>query len=111
VTPIIDRRVPSDVRRLHRGVLDALPHAETDAPFGAKPSEPVPAPPLKDGRVAELSRGRRREGVPDTLGVLEAEGCDVILMLCTCALRGALKASARFVEPDRIRRGTRRSQR
>jgi protein AroM len=102
VTPLIDRHVPADVRRIHRGVLDGLPHAEIDARFIASPGEPVLVTRLNDGRVVELSRRRMREGVQHTLGVLEAEGCDVILLLCTGTFVGLECKHAWLVEPDRI---------
>lgn len=102
VTPIIDRHVPADVRRIHRGVLDGLSDAEIDARFIARPGEPVLVTRLKDGRVVELSRRRMREGVQDTLGVLEAEGCDVILLLCTGTFEGLECKRAWLVEPDHI---------
>jgi protein AroM len=102
VTPIIDRHVPADVHRIHRGVLDGLPDAEIDARFIARPGEPVLVTRLQDGRVAELSRRRMREGVQDALGVLEAEGCDVILLLCTGTFEGLECKQAWLVEPDHI---------
>ena len=83
-------------------MLDELSHAEIDARFVAKPGEPVLATRLKDGRMVELSRWRMREGVQDTLGVLEAEGCDVILLLCTGTFEGLECKRAWLVEPDRI---------
>jgi protein AroM len=102
VTPIIDRHVPADIRRIHRGVLDGLSDAEIDARFLAARGEPVLVTRLKDGRVAELARRRMREGVQDALGMLEAEGCDVILLLCTGTFEGLECKHAWLVEPDRI---------
>jgi protein AroM len=102
VTPIIDRHLPADVRRIHRGALDGLSDAEIDARFVAGPGEPVLVTRLKDGRMVELSRRRMREGVQDMLGVLEAEGCDVILLLCTGTFEGLECKRAWLIEPDRI---------
>jgi protein AroM len=102
VTPIIDRHVPADLRRIHRGVLDGLADAEIDARFIARPGEPVLVTRLKEGRVVELSRRRMRDGVQDMLGVLEAEGCDVILLLCTGTFEGLECKRAWLVEPDHI---------
>jgi protein AroM len=102
VVPIIDRHVPADVRRVHRGVLDGLSHAEIDARYAADPGEPALVTRLQDGRVVELSRRRMREGVQDALAALEAEGCDVILLLCTGTFDGLECRKAWLVEPDHI---------
>jgi len=76
VVPIIDRHVPAGVRRIHRGVLDGLSHAEIDRRYGAGPGEAALVTRLTDGRIVELSRRRMREGVEEALAALEAEGCD-----------------------------------
>jgi protein AroM len=102
VTPTIDRHVPAKVRHMHRGVLDGLSDAEIDARFRAAPEEPVLVTRLKNGRVVELSRRRVREGVQDKLVVLEADGCDVILLLCTGTFEGLECNKAWLVEPDHI---------
>jgi len=102
VTPIIDRHVPAAVRRIHRGVLDGLAAAEIDSRFGAASGEPVLVTRLADGRVVELSRRRLREGVQVALAALEAQGCDVILLLCTGTFDGLECRMAWLVEPDHI---------
>jgi len=102
VTPIIDRYVPAAVRRIHRGVLDGLADAEIDARFSAEPEEPVLVTRLGDGRVVELSRRRMRHAVAAALGALEAEGCGVILLLCTGSFAGLACGKAWLVEPDRV---------
>jgi protein AroM len=102
VTPLIDRHVPPAVQRIHRGVLDGLAAAEIEARFGAKPGEPVLVTWLADGRVVELSRRRVRDGVAEALAALDAEGCDVILLLCTGSFAGLECNKAWLVEPDRL---------
>jgi protein AroM len=103
VTPVIDRYVPAEVRRIHRGVLDGLSAAEIDARFGTgPPGEPALVTRLADGRVVELSRRRMRDGVADALGALEAAGCDVILLLCTGTFAGLECRRAWLVEPDHV---------
>jgi protein AroM len=102
VTPIIDRHVPVAVRRIHRGVLDGLSPAQIDARFIAGPGEPVLVTRLRDGKIVELSRRRIREGVQDALSALEAEGCDVILLLCTGMFESLECNKAWLVEPDHI---------
>jgi protein AroM len=100
VAPIIDRHVPAAVRRVHRGVLDGLSHAEI-ARYMPSPGEPALVTRLMDGRVVELSRRRMREGVQEALAALDAE-CDVILLLCTGTFDGLECRKAWLVEPDHI---------
>jgi len=102
VVPIIDRHVPASVRRIHRGVLDGLSRREIDARYGAEPGEPALVTRLEDGGVVELSRRRMRDGVQRSLAALEAEGCDVILLLCTGTFDGLACDKAWLVEPDHI---------
>lgn len=102
VTAVIDRHVPAEVRRVHRGVLDGLADDEIDARFAAAPGEPALITRLKSGRVVELSRRRMREGVEAALAVLEADRCDVILLLCTGTFDGLECRRAWLVEPDRV---------
>jgi protein AroM len=102
VVPIIDRHVPPEVRRIHRGVLDGLSHGEIEARYMAGSGEAALVTRLQDGRVVELSRRRMREGVEDALAALEAEGCDVILLLCTGTFDGLECKKAWLVEPDHV---------
>src|SRR5215831_19020193 len=100
VTPIIDRKVPADVRRLHRGVLDALSHAEITARYRPEPGEAVLVTRLHDGIEVVLSRARMRGGVGQGLAALEADGAEVILLLCTGTFEGLGCDKAWLVEPD-----------
>src|SRR5438477_592840 len=79
VVPIIDRHVPAGVRRIHRGVLDGLSHAEIDRRYGAGPGEAALVTRLTDGRIAELSRRRMREGVEEARAALGPLDMPVIL--------------------------------
>ena len=102
VVPIIDRHVPAAVRRIHRGVLDGLSRAEIAARYRPEPGEAVLVTRLHDGGAVELSRRRMRDGVQQGLAALEAEGCEVILLLCTGTFNGLECAKAWLVEPDHI---------
>jgi len=102
VVPIIDRHVPTAVRRVHRGVLDGLSHAEIAARYGAESGEAALVTRLEDGSVVELSRARMRDGVRRSLAALEAEGCEVILLLCTGTFDGLGCDKAWLIEPDHI---------
>lgn len=102
VVPIIDRHVPASVRRLHRGVLDGLSLCEIAARYRPEPGEPALVTRLQDGSAVELSRRRMRDGVEGSLVALEAEGADVILLLCTGTFDGLHCHRAWLVEPDHI---------
>src|SRR5882672_8576795 len=102
VVPIIDRHVPAEVRRIHRGVLDGLTRAEVAAHYAPNPGEPALITQLRDGGSIHLSRRRMRDGVQSALAGLEDEGCDVILLLCTGTFAGLECRRAWLVEPDHI---------
>jgi protein AroM len=101
VVPVIDRHVPARVRRIHRGVLDGLSQAEI-ARYLAEPGEAALVTRLKDGRIVELSRRRTRDGAEQALRRLEADGCNVILILCTGTFEGLRSERAWLVQPDHI---------
>jgi protein AroM len=102
VVPIIDRHVPLSVRRLHRGVLDGLSRGEIEARYRPEPGEAMLVTRLSDGSAVELSRRRMRDGVQGSLAALEADGVDVILLLCTGTFDGLECDKAWLVEPDHI---------
>ena len=102
VVPIIDRHVPAEIRRIHRGVLDNLSRGEIDRRYRPEPGEPVLVTRLQDGTEVELSRRRMKNGVQEALQALEAEGCDAILLLCTGTFDGLECNKAWLVEPDHI---------
>jgi protein AroM len=102
VVPIIDAHVPASARRVHRGVLDGLSLSEIADRYRAEPDEPALVTQLQDGSVVELSRHRMRDGVQHSLAALEAEGCDIILLLCTGTFDGLRCDRAWLVEPDHI---------
>ena len=102
VVPIIDRYVPAEIRRIHRGVLDGLSRGEIDRRYRPEPGEPALVTRLKDGAEVELSRRRMKDGVQEALRALEVEGCDAILLLCTGTFEGLECHKAWLVEPDHI---------
>jgi protein AroM len=102
VVPIIDRYIASRVGRIHRGVLDGLSRAEIDARYNPDPGEPALVTRLQDGVVVELSRARMRDGVQDLVRLLENEGCEMILLLCTGIFEGLECRRAWLIEPDHL---------
>jgi protein AroM len=106
VTPIIDKHVPAEIRRIHRGVLDGLSRADIDDRYRPEPGEAVLVTQLHDGSEVPLSRRRMRDGVQRALAALEADGADVILLLCTGTFEGLRCGRAWLIEPDHIIPGT-----
>ncbi|MBV9584128.1 MAG: AroM family protein [Alphaproteobacteria bacterium] len=102
VVPIVDRYVSAEVRRIHRGVLDGLSHAEIAARYKPEGGEPELVTRLLDGTETVLSRARMKDGVQQALAALEAEGCDAILLLCTGTFAGLACNKAWLIEPDHI---------
>ena len=102
VVPIIDRYIPAEVRRIHRGVLDGLSHAEIEARYKPEGGEPELVTRLQDGTEITLSRARMKDGVQQALAALEAEGRDAILLLCTGTFDGLGCKKAWLIEPDHI---------
>ena len=102
VVPIIDRYVPETVPRVHRGLLDGLGLAEIEARYWPTGDEPVLVTRLADGQVVELSAAKAERGIAAVIERLEAEGCDVILLLCTGTFHNLFCRRAFLVEPDRI---------
>ena len=102
VTPILDAHLPSNVRRVDRGVLDGVSRGEIDAAYRPIAGEAVLITRLHDGTAVELSRRRMREGVRRALAALEDEGCGAILLLCTGTFDGLECRKAWLVEPDHL---------
>jgi protein AroM len=102
VVPIIERHVPADTRLIHRGALDGLIRAEIAARYEADPDEPALITRLLDGSSVNLSRWRMQAAVQQKLTLLEDDGCDIILVLCTGTFAGLECSRAWLVEPDHI---------
>jgi protein AroM len=102
VVPIIERHVPANTRLIHRGALDGLTRAEIAARYEADPDEPALITRLLDGSSVNLSRRRMQGAVQEKLMLLEKDGCDIILVLCTGTFTGLECRRAWLVEPDHI---------
>ena len=102
VVPIVERHVPAGTRLIHRGALDGLTRAEMAARYEADPDEPALITRLHDSSSVNLSRRRMQAAVQEKLALLEDDGCDVILLLCTGTFTGLECRRAWLVEPDHI---------
>jgi protein AroM len=102
VTPILDRYIPSSVRRIHRGLLDGLTSNEIADAYAAKAGEAVLVTRLSDGSSVQLSAHKVHCALQGRLDALEADGCNIVLLLCTGAFAGLRLRRGFLLEPDRI---------
>ncbi len=102
VTPIIDQHVPRDVTQIHAGLLDGLDRAAIAARYGAAKDEAVLITRLRDGSSVQLSAAKVHEAIGGKIAELEAEGADVILLLCTGKFPALTCQRSFLVTPDMI---------
>src|SRR6516225_11687556 len=102
VTPILDRYVPPSVERIHRGLLDGLSRDEIAGAYAPKAGEAVLVTRLSDGSSVQLSAQRVHSALQARLDALEADGCNIVLLLCTGAFGGLRLKRGFLIEPDRI---------
>lgn len=103
ITPLVEAQVPASVPRRHVGVLDGLSDAEIAAGFAPRSRDAARMiTRLADGRAVEVDAAAIEAGVQRKLAELEAEGCTVVVVLCTGVFRGLRSKRAWLVEPDRI---------
>ncbi len=102
IVSILDAVLPPDLPRRHAGIFDGLSRAAIAERFAPRRGAAPLITRLLDGTIVILDRDAIEAAAGAKLAMLEAEGCSIILMLCTghfttLACRGAL-----LVEPDRV---------
>jgi protein AroM len=102
ITPILDRHVPPSVERIHRGLLDGLSRDEIAGAYAPKAGEAVLVTRLSDGSSVQLSAQRVHAALQARLDALEADGCNIVLLLCTGRFGGLRLRHGFLLEPDRI---------
>jgi protein AroM len=102
LVPHLDRHLPAEVRQIHRGVLDGLAPAEIDALYRPAPGEAALVTRLQNGSAVALSRARVAPAVQRNIDALAAEGCSVVLLLCTGTFTGLSCHDGWLIEPDTI---------
>jgi protein AroM len=102
VTPILDRYIPASLERIDRGLLDGLSREEIAGVYAAKPGEAVLVTRLSDGSSVELSARKVHGALQGKLDALEADGCNIVLLLCTGSFEGLRLSRGFLLEPDRI---------
>jgi len=102
VTPILEAHLPPGTACLHAGVLDGLAPDEIEARFGHRPGDRLLVTRLLDGTSVRLDGARVEAAVHALVATLEAQGCGVIVVLCTGVFHGLATREAWLVEPDRV---------
>ena len=102
VTPILDRYVPARIKRIHRGLLDGLSREEIADAYAPEAGEAVLVTRVSDGSSVQLSAQKTHSALQGRLDALEADGCNIVLLLCTGAFAGLRLKHAFLLEPDRI---------
>lgn len=96
----VEAHLPVTARVRHAGVLDGLSRSEVEARFGAVEGRATLLSRLADGRPVTLDAEAVAAGLQVRLDRVEAEGADVVVLLCTGEFPGLRAGRARLVEPD-----------
>ncbi|WP_246580127.1 AroM family protein [Candidatus Sodalis endolongispinus] len=83
-------------------VLDGLDDAAITARFAAQPGGAVLTSRLLDGRAVVMDKPAVGTAVQSKINDLEAQGCDIIALLCTGEFHGQPTQRAWLLEPDLI---------
>lgn len=102
ITPILDAVLPEQVSCLHAGVLDGLDDAAIAARFAPKAGDALLTSRLLDGRAVVMGKPAVGEALQQKIDWLEAQGCGIIVILCTGEFHGLYSQKAWLIEPDRI---------
>lgn len=97
IPPILDAPFPSHVHCLHAGILDGLDDATIAACFAPQPGDA-----LLDGRAVVMGKPAVGEALQQKIDWLEAQGCEIIVILCTGEFHGLHSQKAWLIEPDRL---------
>ena len=102
IAPLIDAILPEGVTCRHAGVLDGLTDSEIAERFAPKPNEGLLTSKLLDGRAVVMGKSAVREALQQKIEMLEADGCSIIVLLCTGEFEGLKTKQARLIEPDHV---------
>ncbi|MFK0169650.1 AroM family protein [Streptomyces sp. NPDC090306] len=96
----IEAHLPATARVRHAGVLDGLRRSEVEARFGAVEGRATLLSRLADGRPVTLDADAVEAALQVRLDQVEAQGADVVVLLCTGEFPALRAGRARLVEPD-----------
>jgi len=102
IVPILDAALGAQASFIHSGVLDGLSREEIAIRFAPLPGEAVLTSRLVDGSSVVMGKSAMRAVLDIKLKALEAQGCKVILLLCTGEFDGLACRQAWLIEPDHL---------
>ncbi|CAG9260264.1 AroM family protein [Paraburkholderia unamae] len=102
ITPILDAHLPAALPRVHMGVLDGLTREAIETRYAPQPGNATLVSRLLDGSSVVIDKPAVRAVLQEKIDALAAQGCDVVLVLCTGEFHGLEGRAAWLIEPDRI---------
>ncbi len=102
ITPILQRHLPPGIPCVHAGLLDGLTREDIAQRYPEQPGQPTLITRLLDGSSVVVDKARMLALLKQKVAALEAQGCDVVLILCTGAFEDLHSEKAWLIEPDRI---------
>lgn len=102
VTPILEAHLPAGTACLQVGVLDGLDAAAISARFGHRPGDRLLVTRLLDGTAVRLDAHRVEGALRERVAWLDAQGCRLVVVLCTGTFEGLACDRAFLLEPDRL---------
>ncbi|MEN3262242.1 AroM family protein [Sodalis endosymbiont of Spalangia cameroni] len=102
IAPLLDAALPPQVACIHAGLLDGLDDEAIAARFAVQPGGAVLTSRLLDGRAVVMDKAAVGTAVQEKIHALDAQGCDIIALLCTGEFHGLTTQRAWLMEPDLI---------
>ena len=102
LAPVFNAIAPEGVEVIHAGVLDGLTVEEIARDFAPLPGEGLLTSRLVDGTAVVMGKSAVRRGLQQKIDMLEAQGANPIVLLCTGEFEGLATKKARLIEPDRL---------
>ncbi|CAK8743061.1 hypothetical protein SODG_006239 [Sodalis praecaptivus] len=102
IAPLLDAALPPQVACIHAGLLDGLDDEAIAACFAVQPGGAVLTSRLLDGRAVVMDKAAVGTAVQEKIHALDAQGCDIIALLCTGEFHGLTTQRAWLMEPDLI---------
>lgn len=102
IMPLLSQYLPSD-EVMHIGLLDGLDWKQVEEQYQPiERGDHVLVSRLSDGTQVSLAASKVERGLQQKIEQLEAQGCRIILLLCTGQFHHLKTREALLLEPDRI---------
>lgn len=99
---VVERALPPGVEISHLGALDGIDREEIDARFASRSGQPWLISKLADGTVITLDVEAIGVRLQLCIERLEAQGAEIIVLLCTGEFPGLTTDRATLIEPDAV---------